>query len=121
MTSRRSYRATREAMAIGHDLMLAPMVMAMRLPLMAMEARDKNLWGVETTRAISEKNAALVEGIAAAQMSLLRSATAFWFDVAAGRTPALMNGAAVERSMRAAMKPASRQVKANYRRLSKSG
>lgn len=120
MASRRSYKMTREAMAIGRDLMLAPMVMAMRLPLMAMETRAGKLWGVETARAIGEKNAALAEGIAAAQLSLLRSATAFWFDVAAGRTPALMNGAAVEQAMRAAMRPARRRVRANYRRLSKN-
>lgn len=121
MTSRRNYRMTRDATAIGRDLMLAPMVMAMRLPVMAMESRGSNLWGVETARAISEKNAALAEGITAAQMSLIRSAAGFWLDLAFGRTPTLLNGVAAERSMRAAMKPVSRRVRANYRRLSKTG
>ncbi|MGB3388875.1 MAG: hypothetical protein WBA88_12905 [Pseudaminobacter sp.] len=119
MTNLNSHRMAREAMAIGRDMMLAPMVMAMRLPLMAMEARDKNLWGVETTRAVSEKSAALVEGMTAAQLSLMRSAVGFWFDLALGRTPTLLNGVAAERSMRAAMRPARRRVRANYRRLSR--
>lgn len=121
MANRRSHIVTREAVALGKDLMLAPMVMALRLPLMAMEARDKNALGVETTRAVSEKTAALVEGMVAAQLSLMRSAAGFWFDVAAGRTPDLLNGTAAERSIRAAMKPAQRRVRANYRRLSKTG
>jgi hypothetical protein len=111
---------TREAVALGKDMMLAPVVMALRLPLMAMEARNNNLWGTETTRAISEKGIALAEGMVAAQLSLMRSAAGFWFDVAAGRTPDLLSGVAAERSIRAAMRPARRRVRANYRRLSKN-
>jgi hypothetical protein len=63
----------------------------------------------------------LVVVLAAAQLSLMRSAAVFWFFVAAGRTPDLLNGMAAERSIRAAMKPAQRRVRANYRRLSKTG
>ena len=116
----RSRRVARETAVIGKNLMLAPMVVAMRLPLMAQEAGKANSWGAETARAIAEKNVALVEGIAAAQMSLLQSATGFWFEVFAGKTPSLLSGAAVEQSIQAAMKPASQRVKANFRRLSRS-
>ncbi|MFU0503303.1 hypothetical protein [Pseudaminobacter sp. NGMCC 1.201702] len=91
----------------------------MRLPLMAFEPRSANSWGLETVRAISEKNVALAEGVTAAQLSLLQSATGFWFDIWMGRAPGLLNSVAIERSMRAALKPAGLRVKANYRRLSR--
>ncbi|PSJ63856.1 hypothetical protein [Pseudaminobacter soli (ex Li et al. 2025)] len=107
----------RRSAAIAFDLMLAPMVIAMRLPLMAKETRDGKLVGAEAWRAIVEKNAALAEGIWAAQFSLMRSATIFWFDVFAGRKPSRPAGA-ISRSAQAALKPASRRVKANFRRLS---
>jgi hypothetical protein len=35
-----------------------------------------------------------------------------------GRTPSMLNGVAVERSIEAALRPAGRTVKANFRRLS---
>jgi hypothetical protein len=51
-------------------------------------------------------------------MSFLQSASRFWPEILAGRTPSLFNGVAAERSISAALKPASRTVKANFRRLS---
>ncbi|TPM25953.1 hypothetical protein [Mesorhizobium sp. B2-3-4] len=111
-------RGAQEAAKIGADLMLAPMVAAMRLPLMAMDAGRGQPWSAETARAVSEKAAAAVEGVFAAQMSFLQSASRFWPEVLSGHTPSLFNGVAAERSMRAALKPASRAVKANFRRLS---
>ncbi|KAA3449386.1 hypothetical protein C7I87_17480 [Mesorhizobium sp. SARCC-RB16n] len=111
-------RRGREAAAIGGDLMLAPMVAMMRLPLMAIEAGSDQPWRTETARAVNEKTVALAEGIFAAQMSLLRSASGFWPEVFSGRTPSLFNGVAAERSISAALKPASRAVKKNFRRLS---
>jgi hypothetical protein len=104
--------------AIAFDLMLAPMVIAMRLPLMASERRDGKFLGAEAWRAITEKNVALAEGVLAAQLSLMRSATIFWFDPFAGRKPSL-SGRAAARSAQAALKPTSRRVKANFRRLSR--
>ncbi|MBZ9798109.1 hypothetical protein [Mesorhizobium sp. ES1-4] len=111
-------RRSREAAAIGSGLMLAPVVAMMRLPLMAMEAGSDQPWGAETARAVNEKTVALAEGAFAAQMSLLQSASRFWPEVFSGRTPSLFNGIAAERSISAALKPASRAVKANFRRLS---
>ncbi len=110
-------RAT-DAVAMAQALSLAPMVVAMRLPLMAAEHGSTRPWATETARAVSEKNTALAEGMLAAQMSMLRSVWSFWPEVLSGRTPSMLNGVAAEQSINAALKPASRTVKANYRRLS---
>jgi len=111
-------RRVQEAASIGGDLMLAPMVAMMRLPIMAMDAGSSQPWSTETARAVSEKTVAIAEGAFAAQMSFLQSASRFWPEIFAGRTPSLLNGIAAERSFSAALKPASRAVKANFRRLS---
>lgn len=99
-------------------LMLAPLVVGMRLPLLAMEAQRGGVPGRESVRAVSEKIAAAAEGMVAAQLSLFSSMVDFWPDIAAGRVPALASGVAVERSLRAALRPASRRVEANFSRLS---
>jgi hypothetical protein len=101
------------------NLMLAPAVIMMRLPLLAAEAGRSSGVGVETARAVSEKAAALAEGAAAAQMSLFGAAMSFWPEVASGRVPALLSGKAIERSLDAALKPIGRRVRANHRRLSR--
>ena len=99
--------------------MLAPMVAFMRLPMMAAEAGGASLRATETALAVNEKAAALVEGALAAQWSLMESAARFWPEILSGRTPSLLSGAAVERSLNAALKPAGRRVRANFRRLAK--
>jgi hypothetical protein len=108
----------RRSALIAGDLMLAPMVAFMRLPLMAADAHSGRTSGTETALAISEKTKAMAEGAFAAQMSFIRSASMFWPEVFSGRTPSILNGVAAERSVHAALKPASRAVKANFRRLS---
>ena len=45
------------------------------------------------------------------------SMLSFWPEVLSGRTPSLLTGAAVERSLHAALRPTRRRVKANFRRL----
>ncbi len=105
-----------EAASIGQDLMLAPLVAMMRLPLMA--AENGSAYSPETARAVQEKANAMAEGAFAAQMAMWQSASRFWPEVLSGRTPSLFNGIAAERSINAALKPASRAVKANFRRLS---
>ncbi|RUU94147.1 hypothetical protein EOD00_28220, partial [Mesorhizobium sp. M7A.T.Ca.TU.009.01.3.1] len=62
-------RRTQEAAIIGGDLMLAPLVAMMRLPLMAMDGGSSKPWGTEAARAVNEKTAAMAEGAFAAQMS----------------------------------------------------
>ncbi|WP_192183570.1 hypothetical protein [Mesorhizobium amorphae] len=118
MTKTGKSRRALEAAAIGQDLMLAPLVAAMRLPLMAADVRNGQAWGTETARAIHEKAAAIAKGAFAAQMELLQSTAHFWPEVFSGRMPSLFNGIAAERSFSAALKPASRAVKANFHRLS---
>jgi hypothetical protein len=112
-------RNTRRSGAIlAADLMLVPMVAAMRLPLMLTESRGSGLAGKETLHAVTEKTAAFAEGVMAANLSVVTSMMSFWPDIIAGRTPSLLSGAAVEHSVHAALKPSGRRVRANYKRLS---
>ena len=117
MTVYRRRKVSRETSVIAASLMLAPMVASMRLPLMAADAKRATLLGTETMLALTEKNAAVAEGAFAAQVSIFQSALRFWPELLAGRTPSIMNGAAAERSLNAALRPAGRRVKANFRRL----
>lgn len=98
--------------------MLSPMVAMMRLPILAEEASRHTPWRGETGRAVAEKMLAVVDGVFSAQMSMAGSMAAFWPEVMAGRTPSMLNGVAVERSIEAALRPARRTVQANFRRLS---
>jgi hypothetical protein len=118
---RGSRRSDRAAGALAGSLMLAPAVMALRAPLLAAEAGGLDPWRMETARAVSEKMAAAAEGMVAAQLSLVRSTSTFWLELYSGSTPALLNGIALERAMHAALKPAGRRVKKNYRRLKNGG
>lgn len=105
-------------MAIAGGLMFAPMVIALRLPLLAAEAKAGRKLGAETMKAGAEKAEAVAEGLFAAQLSLATSASQFWLEAASGRVPSLFDGTAAERAMHAALRPASRRVSANFRRLS---
>ncbi|MBL8582236.1 MAG: hypothetical protein JNL61_08425 [Rhizobiaceae bacterium] len=98
-------------------LLLAPMVAMMRMPLLYMEAQRSGIGGAETGRAVREKAAAAAEGVVAAQMAYFQAALQFWPEVLSGKTPSLLNGAAAERSMAAALSPAGKRVRANFRRL----
>jgi hypothetical protein len=116
------YRKTgRQSSSIAGDLMLAPMVALMRLPLMAADASSGRTSGTETELAVSEKTKAITEGVFAAHMSMIHSVSQFWPEVFSGRTPSIFNGVAVERTLNAALRPASRRVKANFKRLSPLG
>lgn len=115
----RNARKVRRAGTLASDLMLAPMVMWMRTPLLATEARGgPGESRAETMRAVTEKTAALAQGAMAAQISLAGAAMRFWPEVFSGKTPSLLSGVAAEQALHAALKPASKRVKANYRRLS---
>ena len=118
--SKRSIRVRpgAETASIAGDLMLAPIVALMRLPLMATETQHGAVLRTETNRAVSEKLAAAAEGVMSAQMSVMQSALRFWPEIMSGRVPSMLTGVAIERSVHAALKPASRLVKANYKRLS---
>lgn len=115
--SRKRSRQPAGAKAVA-DLMLAPAVVMLRLPLMAAEAGGMG-WRDESVRAVSEKVAAVAEGVAAAQLSMIDSWSRFWPEVMTGQAPSMLNGVAIERSVQAALKPASRRVKANFKRLAR--
>jgi len=100
-------------------LMLSPLVASLRMPILLSEASSLGNTGAETARAMSEKAAAAAEGLVAAQVSIANSMLSFWPEMLSGQVPALLSGVAAERSLRAAMVPASRRVRANYKRLSK--
>ena len=120
MRRRISAKSVRAASALTGNLMLTPAVAFLRLPLLAEEAGGINPWRVEPTRAMTEKAAAAMEGVVAAQLSLVQSASRFWFEALSGRTPSLLNGVAMERAVHAALAPSGRKVRTNYKRL-KSG
>ena len=103
----------------GGGLMLAPMVVWLRMPALMSEASHPDHWPRESLRAVTEKAAAAAEGLVAAQVSLAVSAASFWPELLSGRVPSIWNGAALQRSLDAALRPASRRVRANYRRLSR--
>jgi hypothetical protein len=112
-------RISKASATLASDMMLAPMVIWMRLPLLAAEAQTSTgLPGAETMKAVTEKAAAFAQGLAAAQMSMVGSAMRFWPEILSGKTPSILNGAAVELAMNAAMRPAGRSVRGNFRRLS---
>lgn len=113
--------SSRRAQSVAASLMLAPMVMWLRIPLIAAEAQGSGTVGSETMRAISEKGAAMAEGMVAAQISLAHSAARFWPEVLTGQMPSLLSGAAVEHSIEAALRPSGRKVRANYKRLGGAG
>lgn len=115
--ARRKSRSRRATASLAGNLMLAPAVVALRVPLLAMEAQGANPWRVETMRAVTEKTAAAIEGAVAAQVSLAWSASRFWLEVMKGQTPSLLNGVALERAVQAALKPSGRTVRTNYNRL----
>jgi hypothetical protein len=115
----RKTRVLQRTASLASELMLAPTVVWMRMPLLAAEARAQiGLPGSETVKAVTEKGLAVAQGVAAAQMSMFRSAMRFWPELLAGKTPAMLNGIAAEQAFHAALKPAGKKVRANYRRLS---
>ncbi|MBZ9653242.1 hypothetical protein [Phyllobacterium lublinensis] len=99
------------------DAQLAAMVIAMRLPVMAMESLTDKTRGPETSRAVSEKVAAAVDGAVSAQLSVMNSAATFWLDVMSGKSPASLINAAVNKATDAALKPGRKTLRANYKRL----
>lgn len=110
----------RSSAVTGADLMFAPMVAMMRLPLLSAEAQKPGTLPAETMRATAEKVAAFAEGAVAAQSAYAMAMLSFWPEVMTGRKPSILSNALAEKAMNAALKPASKRVRANYRRLSKA-
>ncbi|MGX5800610.1 hypothetical protein ACWGS9_05130 [Bradyrhizobium sp. Arg314] len=102
----------------GSDLLLAPAVVGMRLPLMALDAVSGAPNGREAMMALQEKALATAEGVFAVQSATLKAALSFWPDVLAGKSPSLLDGRAASDATAAALKPVAKRVRHNYDRLS---
>jgi hypothetical protein len=102
------------------DLMLAPLVVAARLPILWQEALTFDPKArPETRRMVAEKLAAAQEGIVAAQVAFGQAMFEGWAAMAFGQ-PAPSTPRRIAHSMVAAsLSPAARKVKANVRRLGK--
>jgi len=110
----------RRSAVTGADLMFAPMVAMMRLPLLSAEARNPGTLPAETIKAGTEKIAAVVEGVVAVQTAYATAMLSFWPEVMTGRKPSILSRGLAEKAVTAALRPASKRVRANYHRLSKS-
>jgi hypothetical protein len=99
------------------DLMLAPLVVAQRTPLLWLEMFGLGGGSRETERMVHEKLAAVAEGSVAVQIEMQRiwwqSSLALWQGV---RPPTMMQSG--KRLADAALQPAARRVKSNVKRLS---
>jgi hypothetical protein len=102
---------------MNKDLMLAPVVMAQRVPLLWLELFGMSTGPRESERMVQEKMAAVAEGAMAMHVEMQRlwwqSSLAMWQGV---RPPSLMQSGS--RLAHAALKPAAKRVKSNVRRLS---
>lgn len=116
---KQSSRRSQESTDIARNLMLAPMVMWMRTPLLAGEMSQDPASRTESMRAVSEKVDAAREGAIAAQLSYFQSLASFWPEVISGQPPSVFSGVAAERMVNAALKPSSRRVESNFKRLTK--
>jgi hypothetical protein len=101
------------------DLMLAPMVVAARLPILWQEAmtlhpKDRH----ETRRMFSEKLVATQEGIVAAQVAFGHAMFESWTALAFGQMPKATPRRTAQAMMQASLAPAARKVQANMKRLS---
>jgi hypothetical protein len=101
------------------DLLLAPLVVAQRAPLLWLEMCGLGQGSRETERMVEEKFAAATEGAMAMQVELQslwwQSTLAMWQGI---RPPSLMQ--AGTRLTQAGLRPAARRVKSNAKRLASS-
>lgn len=100
---------------------LAPAVIAMRMPLIAMETLGPPSARSESRRAFDEKTTAATQGLMAAHMSLAFAAPNFWMAVMKGVDPSVAFENAAGNAAAAALGPSRKSVRRNYRRLSSRG
>jgi hypothetical protein len=101
-------------------LLLSPMVMAARMPILMYESlnpdpRRRN----ETNRMVAEKVAAAQEGMLAAQVAFGRAVAENTISVLFGRMPRSTPHNTAEAIVQAGLAPAARVVKANAKRLTR--
>jgi hypothetical protein len=107
---------------LGRDLISlwfeAPMVIAMRTQAAAMEMMTGgSKSSAEFNRMVTEKMAATAESMVALNLAFVQQAVDASFAMASGRKPASA-GRTAEKIAEAAVKPYSKRVRSNVRRLS---
>jgi hypothetical protein len=101
-------------------LWLSPFVMASRMPILFFEAMNPDpSRRNETNRMVSEKMAAVHEGVVAAQMALGSAMMESLAAMAFGQMPKSTPRHTAHAMMHASLAPAARRVKVNARRLAK--
>ncbi|RLQ88118.1 hypothetical protein [Notoacmeibacter ruber] len=100
-------------------LFLVPAVMTLRTPLLLAEAGRPLDERPESTTAFSEKIIAAQVGMWAGTMAYVIRAAWLPYDLMAGRSVESTLEAAQKQAARQAMAPANRQVRKNYRRLTR--
>lgn len=100
------------------DLLMAPLVVAQRLPLLWLEMSGLKRGSGEGQRMVTEKMAAVVEGTMAAHVELQRL---WWESALAPLRGSLPPGpvAGSRRLAQAALRPAAKRVRHNVKRLSR--
>lgn len=100
------------------DFLLAPLVVAARMPLLWLEMVGLGGPGRrESERMVTEKVAAFQQGFIAAQVELLKASFAVSDALARGASPAPAMVRASRRIQAVATRPASRLMRANAKRL----
>lgn len=105
------------------DLMLAPLVAAMRMPVMTWEMLAPGTSGrrKESERAVFEKAAALFETYGTVQTEMTHAVVKLWIASASGTRPDVETMTkAWNDLMNAGTGPSARRVRENYRRLLKA-
>lgn len=101
-------------------LLLSPLVIAARLPILWFEAFDPDPGRrSETNRLVVEKMKATQEGIVAAQIALGSAMAETGAAMMLGRTPKGSPNSVAKAVVKAGLGPAARQVRKNHRRLSR--
>lgn len=120
MNSTRTRRANRRDANIAASLMLAPAVIALRMPILALEAASPfHESRPESVRAATEKTMAIADGLVAAQIAWWRAAWTLPLAMMRGSdlSVPLSNMAGAVAS--AALRPTARRVRHNLTRLSR--
>ena len=125
MTAHKTRRtpARRKASRAATDMaMLAPMVIAMRVPSLWWEMTTPHFApkrkGEEGHRAVIEKAAAVMEGYGAAHAEMMQAWASLWIETVSGDLPdARRIARKVQDIADASIEPAAKRVRANYRRL----
>jgi hypothetical protein len=96
---------------------LTPMVVALRLPTLFSESMRHAGARPETSRAVTEKLAAVTESVLEMQAELVAASVRAWWQIATGTFDHSRASRAHADVVDAALRPVARRVRANYRRL----